>query len=494
MQRTARMQRAVTAAGLACLCFWLQLSLQNLYIAGTYADHEPRLSTLIMAVFVGAMFAGLMGLIAFSRRLRPEPLKRGATLVCVVTLVLLLVYRLAVADYRLALTLCLAGAAGLSTACLCVMWGFALRSSNIRGSLLLLFAANLGALIVLFLLFSWAGQLVWFDFPYGRGSVLYKALLAVSLLGACCLCPSVPDEGPRHQGSALSREGRAAWRNMLLGQGRLLGGVLLFSFCAALHWEINAMRNGNAFEISWPWMGHEVVATAMAFWYVLLTGAVLVVGLLLLRVLGKRAHVRTVLTALFYLVGSAFFVPGMLGFEMVSSAGLTIVGMFFFCTSAFVLLCGERPMVSLALPTLVALFWMLLVAGLAAGLLVSWAIAPRVYNNDAFCVAFTALSLFFVMAAPAMLFRATTPALAVSQNQGDDTVAVRCRALAMRGGLSPREAEVAELAARGYSAPAIASTLFISENTVKVHMRHIYEKLNIHTKQELIRLVEAQGE
>ena len=110
-------------------------------------------------------------------------------------------------------------------------------------------------------------------------------------------------------------------------------------------------------------------------------------------------------------------------------------------------------------------------------------------------MAFTALSLFFVMVAPAILFRTTTPSLAVAQHTTDeaaeDAVAARCRALAMRGGLSPREAEVAELAARGYSAPAIASTLFISESTVRAHMRHIYEKLDIHTKQELLRAVEA---
>ena len=48
-----------------------------------------------------------------------------------------------------------------------------------------------------------------------------------------------------------------------------------------------------------------------------------------------------------------------------------------------------------------------------------------------------------------------------------------------------------ELAARGYSAPAVATTLFISENTVKVHMRHIYDKVGVHTKQGLIELVEG---
>lgn len=348
-------RKALMTAGFVCLCFWLQLSLQNLYIACTHADHIPRPSTMIMAVFVGATLVCLVGLTAVSGRLHPGSLKRWATVVCAVTFVLLIVYRLADPTYRFALTLCLAASAGVATACLCLMWGFPLRGLEMRRALVMVFGANLAALAVLFLLFSWAGQIVWFDFPEGRGAVAYKVILAISLLGACGLCPVVPDEGPR--------EGRAAWRNMLLGQGRLLGGTALFAFCAALHWEINAMRNGNAFEISWPWMGHEVVATAMAFWYVLLTGVVLVVGLVLLALLGKRAHLRTILTALFYIVGSAFFVPGMLGIEMVSPAGLAIVGMFFFGASAFVALCGERPMVSLALPTLVGCYWVMLVVG-----------------------------------------------------------------------------------------------------------------------------------
>jgi DNA-binding NarL/FixJ family response regulator len=55
--------------------------------------------------------------------------------------------------------------------------------------------------------------------------------------------------------------------------------------------------------------------------------------------------------------------------------------------------------------------------------------------------------------------------------------------------LTPREAEVYELLRGGLSNRAIAQTLFVSEATVKVHLRHIYEKLGVRTRSEAL----AQG-
>ena len=72
-----------------------------------------------------------------------------------------------------------------------------------------------------------------------------------------------------------------------------------------------------------------------------------------------------------------------------------------------------------------------------------------------------------------------------------DALTLRCQRVSQDYGLSSREAEVMELIARGYTGPAIAEMLFISENTMRTHNKRIYAKLEIHKKQELLELIES---
>ena len=63
------------------------------------------------------------------------------------------------------------------------------------------------------------------------------------------------------------------------------------------------------------------------------------------------------------------------------------------------------------------------------------------------------------------------------------------RDLIERYGLSKRELEVLELFAQGRSANWIADSLVISKNTVRAHLRAIYSKLDVHTRQDLLTLL-----
>lgn len=67
----------------------------------------------------------------------------------------------------------------------------------------------------------------------------------------------------------------------------------------------------------------------------------------------------------------------------------------------------------------------------------------------------------------------------------------RCDAVAKMFLLSARETEVLYLLAKGRSMNHIMEELVISEGTTKTHINHVYKKLNIHSRHELLDLIES---
>jgi len=61
--------------------------------------------------------------------------------------------------------------------------------------------------------------------------------------------------------------------------------------------------------------------------------------------------------------------------------------------------------------------------------------------------------------------------------------------LGQQYGITARELDVCNLLLQGYSASKIASKLFVSESTVRFHLKNVYHKMGIHSKQDLIDLV-----
>lgn len=62
--------------------------------------------------------------------------------------------------------------------------------------------------------------------------------------------------------------------------------------------------------------------------------------------------------------------------------------------------------------------------------------------------------------------------------------------IAARYGLSPREREVLVFLAHGRSLPYIREQLVFSKNTVDTHAKNLYRKLDVHSRQELIDLID----
>jgi DNA-binding NarL/FixJ family response regulator len=62
-----------------------------------------------------------------------------------------------------------------------------------------------------------------------------------------------------------------------------------------------------------------------------------------------------------------------------------------------------------------------------------------------------------------------------------------------KGGLTPKEREVLQLIAEGYSSKKIAAEFGLSLNTIHVHRNNIMRKLKIHKQAELIRYAIKEG-
>lgn len=67
-------------------------------------------------------------------------------------------------------------------------------------------------------------------------------------------------------------------------------------------------------------------------------------------------------------------------------------------------------------------------------------------------------------------------------------------AVARAYALSPRETDVLVAYAHGRNVAYLAEHLVLSSNTIRSHSKTLYTKLGVHSKQELIDLVEREGD
>lgn len=78
----------------------------------------------------------------------------------------------------------------------------------------------------------------------------------------------------------------------------------------------------------------------------------------------------------------------------------------------------------------------------------------------------------------------------ISSDNVRKAIVASCEAIARNYGLTHREGEVLVYLASGYSRPYIENTLCISGGTVRTHVNHIHQKLRIHSRQQLLDIVQ----
>ena len=94
----------------------------------------------------------------------------------------------------------------------------------------------------------------------------------------------------------------------------------------------------------------------------------------------------------------------------------------------------------------------------------------------------TAHEMFAPMGAEAFAERARRELLATGET-------VRARTPDTREQLTAQEAQIAQLARDGLSNPEIAARLFISPRTVQYHLRKVFVKLDISSRNQLHRVL-----
>ena len=80
----------------------------------------------------------------------------------------------------------------------------------------------------------------------------------------------------------------------------------------------------------------------------------------------------------------------------------------------------------------------------------------------------------------------------VSQSP-DVRIASSVIALGQRFGLTGREIEVLTLYALGHTQARVSEELQLSQNTVHTHIKRIYEKTDLHSRQEILDYINEYG-
>ena len=272
---------------------------------------------------------------------------------------------------------------------------------------------------------------------------------------------------------------------------------------------------GSTFE---PVVGAVPMAEALVLAAVLLAAVVL-----LSRRVPETSTVYRVLFPFMLVALSALpFIPGAFGHY----AGMVMVVCYDLVGMAFVLFLVETarrvPVPSVALMGVYQVGTQLsLVVGLALGMALNGLEARAAASYATILIL---VCIYLLAMVPAVLLRrrdrsVTTVAAQgsdggsavgdeVAQSEGAATVAseqdfeqqqevrgrvgARVEEWAVEHGLTARESQVLVQLARGWSANAIAADLGITQNTAWAHIKRIYVKLDVHSKQELIEYIERE--
>lgn len=266
----------------------------------------------------------------------------------------------------------------------------------------------------------------------------------------------------------------------------IVGGVIIYGFVYGF--MLSLVADAPTPSSGWMTSGTIQVIGAGAAGLLLLAGTLMmsrefslvfayrpilplvVVGFLLLPVVGSgRAH-----------MASAFTVAGYFCFNMLSSI-------------VFADITHRLPAPALAVAST---GWGAAASGVGVGIVVYYAVADRLVTGATSLSSISLIVVFTLVLGSTFLLSdrnvsslwgliAPPPAEA-----RDVSLEASCAAIATEYGLTPREQEVLIMLARGRNREHIQKALCVSSYTVKTHIKRIYQKLGVHSHQQLIDLTD----
>lgn len=142
---------------------------------------------------------------------------------------------------------------------------------------------------------------------------------------------------------------------------------------------------------------------------------------------------------------------------------------------------------------------LLMAAATLAAIFALWFIAADEYANKALAgavaiipIALAIATVLLLLARRADIARELVPSLQFPERLDSSSLSNRCKMVSDAYGLTRREQEVLELYCEGRDVPYIENALSLSKSTVKTHTTHIYQKVGVSSKQELLDLIRQE--
>ncbi|MGV8083738.1 MAG: LuxR C-terminal-related transcriptional regulator [Coriobacteriia bacterium] len=129
--------------------------------------------------------------------------------------------------------------------------------------------------------------------------------------------------------------------------------------------------------------------------------------------------------------------------------------------------------------------------GFVIGNVISYILLSMNLERRTVLIVISVIAIYLLILVPVIILkeRDVPGGRVLGESRVVEPLVARCEMVAEEHRLSNRELTILTLLAQGRSLPYIERVLFITHNTAKTHAKNIYQKLGVHTRQEMLDLL-----